>query len=79
MPLRSANDLGANADGSKSKDYCHFCFQAGKFTDEGITMEQKIVKMIAQAREMNIPEKNAREMAEQILPTLKRWRRSNGK
>jgi hypothetical protein len=76
MPLRTDNDLGTNADGSKNKDYCHFCFKDGKFTDEGITMEQKIEKMVGMARQMNIPEDKARAMAENILPTLKRWKSS---
>ena len=73
MPLRQDGDLGTNADGSKNKDYCRFCFQAGKFTDAGITMEAKIEKMVAKAKEVNIPEANARAMAHDILPTLKRW------
>jgi len=37
-------DFGTNTDGSKSKEYCHFCYKDGKFLDEGITMEQKIGK-----------------------------------
>ncbi|MDD4179553.1 MAG: zinc ribbon domain-containing protein [Candidatus Margulisbacteria bacterium] len=74
MPLRSDKDLGTNADGSFNKEYCHFCYQGGKFTDEGITMAQKIDKMVAKAKEMRIPEANARQLAENILPTLKRWR-----
>ncbi|MEE8637582.1 MAG: zinc ribbon domain-containing protein [Candidatus Margulisiibacteriota bacterium] len=73
MPLRKDDDLGTNADGSKNKDYCHFCFKDGKFTDEGITMEQKIEKMVGMAKQMNIPEDNARKMAQNILPTLQRW------
>lgn len=73
MPLRTEEDLGTNADGSKNKEYCHFCYQKGKFTDEGITMEQKIEKMVAIAKEMAIPEDKAREMAKNILPKLKRW------
>ena len=74
MPLRREEDYGTNADGSKNRDYCHFCFMGGKFTDEGITMEQKIEKMVSFAKEMNIPEGNARTMAQSILPTLKRWK-----
>jgi hypothetical protein len=73
MPLRNERDLGTNADGSKNAEYCCFCFQNGKFTDEGATMEQKIDKMVGKAKEMNIPENQARKMAERILPTLKRW------
>lgn len=74
MPLRTENDLGTNADKSKNDEYCHFCYQDGKFTDEGFTMEQKIEKMVEKAKGMNIPENNAREMARSILPTLKRWK-----
>ena len=73
MPLRNENDLGTDADGNKNKEYCHFCFKDGKFTDEGISMEQKVEKMVGIAKSMNIPEENARKMAQNILPTLKRW------
>jgi len=73
MPLRTEGDLGTNADGTKNQEYCHFCFKDGKFTDEGITMEQKIENMVSMAKQMKIPENNARKMAENILPKLKRW------
>ncbi|MFA5839882.1 MAG: zinc ribbon domain-containing protein [Candidatus Margulisiibacteriota bacterium] len=75
MPLRSENDYGTNADGSKTNDYCHFCFKDGKFTDEGITMEQKIDKMVEFAGKMNISPAQARMMAQTILPNLKRWKK----
>lgn len=74
MPLRGENDLGTNADGSKNKEYCRFCYQEGKFTDEGISLEQKIEKLVGMAKQMRIPEDKAREMAQNILPTLKRWK-----
>jgi len=74
MPLRSEVDYGTNADGSKNKEYCHFCFKHGKFTDEGITMEQKIDKLVNLAiTQMNIPEDKARAHANEVIPTLKRW------
>jgi hypothetical protein len=73
MPLRSEVDYGTNADGSKNKEYCHFCFKDGKFTDEGITMEQKIEQMVDIAKEMSIPEDKARALARNTLPKLKRW------
>lgn len=74
MPMGSENDLGTNADGSKNQEYCHFCYKDGRFTDEGISLEQKIDKMVGLAKNMNIPEDKARAMAKNILPTLKRWR-----
>jgi hypothetical protein len=75
MPL--ANDPtngGTNIDGSKNEKYCGFCYQSGRFTDEGITLQEKIENNIKIAvAKMNIPESQAREMAERQLPNLERW------
>ena len=74
MPIRKKEEFGTNLYGIKNKEYCHFCFKDGKFTDEGITMEQKIDKLIEIAKtKMNMPEEKAREMANSIIPKLKRW------
>ena len=43
MSLQKGEDFGMNTDGTKSGEYCHFCFKDGKVTDEGITMEQKML------------------------------------
>ncbi len=42
MPLHNEEDFGTNENGSKNLEYYHFCFQKGRFTDEGITIEEKI-------------------------------------
>ena len=75
-PLRSENDLGTSVDGGKNKEYCRFCLKDGKFTDEGITIEQKIEKLVGMAVKMSIPADNARKMAQNLLPTLKRWKKA---
>ena len=76
MPLdNDTNKGGTNSDGSKSDKYCSFCFQNGKFTDEGISLQEKIEKNIQIAvSRLNIPESKAREMAESLLPNLERWK-----
>jgi hypothetical protein len=75
MPLQKDEDFGTNKDSSKNDEYCHFCFKDGTFTDEGITMEQKIEKIVTIATtHMNMPEAQARSMANEIIPTLKRWK-----
>ena len=75
MPMGKDGDFGSNKDGSKNGEYCTFCFQKGKFTDEGITMEQKIEKLVQiSVSKMGWPEHNARAMAKNIIPKLKRWR-----
>jgi len=75
MPMTKAADFGTNADGSKNKEYCKFCYEKGKFTDEGITIEEKIAKNVEIATKMGWPEDKAREMANNIIPKLKRWKK----
>lgn len=76
MPLdNDPQKGGTNADGSKSEKYCSFCYERGKFKDEGITLREKIEKNVQIAiTRMNIPESKARESAESILPKLERWK-----
>lgn len=76
MPLQKDEDFGTNADNSKNQEYCHFCFKDGKFTESDITVEQKIDKMVEIAvSKMNIPENLAKEIANNIIPKLKRWQK----
>lgn len=75
MPLnQDPKGGGINADGSISHMYCSFCFDDGKFKDEGITLQEKIEKNVGIAVSMHMAEDKARKMAERILPTLKRWK-----
>jgi len=74
MPM-SNDDFGTNKDETKSKEYCHFCFKNGKFTDEGISMEEKIKKNIEIAKRMGMSEEKAKALAENTIPKLKRWKR----
>ncbi|KYK26496.1 transcriptional regulator [Euryarchaeota archaeon SM23-78] len=73
MPMKSEEDFGTELDGEKNSEYCHYCYKNGRFTDEGITMEDKIKKNVKIAKKMGVPEDKAREMANKIIPTLKRW------
>ena len=74
MPMLKEKDFGTNTDGSRSVDYCCFCFQKGKFTNEGITLEQMIEKLVEiGTKQLKMPEKMARNIAETNLPKLKRW------
>ncbi len=74
MPLKSEDDFGTDQSGEKNREYCFYCFSDGKFSDEGITMEQKIEKNVKFAVQMGISEDSARSMAESIIPQLKRWK-----
>lgn len=72
--MNGDEDFGTNLNHSPNQDYCQFCFQEGHFTDDGITLEQKMSENILIAKEMGIPEDQAKQMVENILPQLKRWR-----
>ena len=75
MPLQKEEDFGTNANGSKSEEYCFHCFQNGKFLDEGITLEGKISKNVEFAVQMGMSEGEARKLASEVLPKLKRWKK----
>ena len=72
MPMEKTEMFGSNDDGSQSVEYCVYCFKDGKFTDEGITMEQKIAKNIEIAKKMGMTEDKAKEMANQGEERLKK-------
>ncbi|MEI6754120.1 MAG: zinc ribbon domain-containing protein [Paludibacter sp.] len=76
MPLdKDPNKGGTNTDNSVSDMYCSFCLKEGKFLDEGISLQEKIEKNIQiSVSRMNIPESKARELAENLLPDLERWK-----
>lgn len=73
--MERPEDFGNEIDGSSSSEYCRYCYQNGKFTDEGVTLAEKIIKNIEIAKEMGMPEEEARNMANTVLPNLKRWKK----
>ena len=76
MPLNKPQDFGTNADGSKSEEYCCYCYQKGKFTEPNITMYRMIEKVARMMAEMqHIPEDSAMEMCVHFIPKLSRWRK----
>ena len=66
-------DHGKNADGSRSSDYCRYCFPDGKFGKDE-TMEEMIESCIPfRTGQDRMPEDARKEMLA-LLPTLKRWK-----
>jgi len=74
MPLAKETDFGTNANGSKSEEYCFHCYQNGKFLDEGITLQEKIENNVQFAVQIGMSEAEARKLASDVLPNLKRWK-----
>lgn len=76
MPLQKTEDYGMEDGGIKSEEYCFHCFQNGKFVDEGVKLEEKIDKNVKFAVLMGMSESEARKMASEVLPKLKRWKKA---
>ena len=76
MPLLPGTELGTEADGSPSPDYCSYCYKGGKFKGE-MTMEEMIdfcAPMMAQSNP-GMTQDQAKAQMHQFFPMLKRWKR----
>jgi len=75
MPLSADfGNLGTNADGTKTDEYCSFCFQNGEFAAPNQTLEEMINSSIENMTEdLNMPPEKAAELANSFIPKLRRW------
>ena len=75
MPMNWSEVFGTNADGSKSEEFCTFCFQKGTFTAPDITVQEMIDKCISiLTQQKAVPEEQARALMIKTIPDLKRWK-----
>lgn len=74
MPMVKPDDFGTNADRSKSKEYCHYCYQNGTFTDPHMSMQQMIEKCEGIMKQMHVPEAQIKQ-TKAFIPLLKRWKK----
>ena len=76
MPMGETDELyGTESDGTKSRDYCSYCYENGAFT-VNCTMKEMIEFCVKPTVE-NVPgmtEESARAMMHEHFPQLKRWR-----
>lgn len=75
MPIKTVSDFGTYEDGSYNSNYCHFCYKDGKFTDAGISLEDKMAKNVKMAIKMGMTKQKAEDLATSTLPKLKRWQK----
>jgi len=76
MPMKKdPGGGGTNADGTRSGEYCHFCYANGAFTSPEIDTPQAMQKFcIGKLKEMGMPGFIAWFFTRSI-PGLKRWAR----
>ena len=74
MPMKKdPQQGGTNADGSKSPEYCSYCFQDGAFSSPEIDTPQKMQAFcIDKMKEMGMP-KFVGWLFTRNIPKLKRW------
>ena len=74
MPIETEELLGTNADGSKNHDYCIYCFENGKFTDDFTDLDAYIEESLQYAEQAGMTVEEMREHCKKVLPNLKRWK-----
>lgn len=75
MPMGNTDELyGSEKDGSKSTDYCKYCYENGAFTFTG-SMDEMIEICIPPMvkNNPNMTPDAARDMMRKFFPMLKRW------
>jgi hypothetical protein len=76
MPLsKDPEHGGTNADGSKSTEYCSYCFVNGQFVDGGVSLDEYRQKLDQILKDQKMSW-FLRTMTWYQLPTLKRWKKS---
>jgi radical SAM superfamily enzyme len=73
MPLDKPELLGTEKDGSKSSEYCIYCYQQGAFINPEMTLPEMRTLVKEKMEEMKI-DTGIINMAVNTLPGLKRWR-----
>ena len=78
MPLDRPEDKGTEADGTRSGDYCRYCYQNGAFTAPDASMDDIIAFNLKFNAENGFPfgpQEEAEKMMRGWFPTLKRWKK----
>jgi hypothetical protein len=74
MPLKAdAQGGGTKADGTRSREYCSYCYVGGRFVSPDMTIDEMRALVIEKLRERGYPGFVARFFASG-LDRLKRWR-----
>ena len=77
MPMGANDEMyGTKEDGSKSEDYCRYCFENGAFTAE-YSMDEMIEFCVPHVVSANsgMSADEAGKMMRGFFPALKRWKK----
>lgn len=74
MPIDHTELAGTEKDGTKSSEYCIYCYQKGAFLNPDITLDE-MKKMVRRQMKIRKMDEAIINMAVGSLPALKRWRK----
>lgn len=78
MPLgifEGQDNFGTDSHGSKSQEYCMFCYKDGAFTNPGLTLDEMISMSVQfMTTELKYSEQRAKELSNSVIPNLRRWK-----
>jgi transcription initiation factor TFIIIB Brf1 subunit/transcription initiation factor TFIIB len=73
MPLDTEEVKGTEKSGTKSDDYCKYCYEGGSFKHPKMNLEEMKSNVENQMKKVALP-KDLITKAINILPMLKRWK-----
>jgi hypothetical protein len=73
MPIDKPELKGTEKNGSKSDEYCTYCYQHGSFVNPDMTFDE-MKKMVKEQMEIRNIDTGIINLALGNLPHLKRWR-----
>ena len=76
MPMGETNEMyGTEIGGSKSADYCKFCYDNGVFLNPDCTLEQMMETCASiMVKDYGFTPEDAIEQCKEGIPNLKRWK-----
>ena len=72
MPIDDPELRGTEWDGTKSSEYCKYCYQEGQFTMPGLLLDEMKTHMKESMDNHNLSYRTI-QRALKLLPHLKRW------
>ena len=73
MPMPAEDMYGTSADGTKTSEYCTYCYRNGDFVGPTDTVEAMIEVCVPFMTKEGMPEAQARKLLGEQLPQLRRW------
>jgi len=75
MPMTETGLFGQESNGESSHEYCKYCYADGKFTQDNITLDDMVAICVPHMKAQGFTEEKAKEMMDNFLPTLTRWKK----